>query len=98
MVGGALVVCALFVLNPLIVSAFYNGEAASIVIGQSNFTSNSYSTSQTGIALPMGAAFDSSGNLWVADSHNSRILEFESPFTNGEAASVVLGQTQLRDE
>ena len=50
-------------------------------------------TSQT-LDLPLGITF-SGGNLWVADSGNNRVLEFTAPFTNGEAASKVIGQSSF---
>lgn len=67
-------------------------EAASLVIGQSNFTGLGSATTSTGLDTPNGLAFDSSGNLWVTDSSNNRVLEYKAPFTTGEAASLVLGQ------
>jgi len=43
-----------------------------------------------------GFAVDPSGNVWVADSENARVLRFPSPFTSGktagESADIVLGQ------
>ena len=71
---------------------FTNDEAASVVLGQPIFTSNTAATTQTGMHDPTGVAVDSSGNIWVADSGNNRVLEFTTPFTNGEAATIVLGQ------
>jgi hypothetical protein len=45
------------------------------------------------VSGPTGIDFDSSGNLWVADTGNNRVLEFlKSGFTNGEAASLEIGQ------
>jgi sugar lactone lactonase YvrE len=55
---------------------FSSGESASLVIGQSSFTTNTCSTTQSGLCGPSGLAFDSSGNLWVPDEGNSRVLEF----------------------
>ena len=74
---------------------FTDGQAASHVLGQSLFTTNGYATTQTGMNNPFGVAFDSSGNLWVADANNNRVLEFSPPFTDGQAASHVLGQSDL---
>jgi len=82
---------------------FTDGEPASLVIGQQNFTSNAAGTTQTGLGSgpslygPYGIAFDPSGNLWVADTFNSRVLEYDrgAGFTNGEAASSVIGQTSF---
>ena len=71
------------------------GMQASLVIGQPNFTARAPATTQSGLrwgpAL-LGLAFDSSGNLWVADNQNNRVLEFKPPFSSGMAASIVIGQ------
>ncbi len=74
---------------------FYIGEAASIVLGQPSFTTNAHATSATGEYLPLGLAFDAYGNLWVADAGNNRILGYQAPFSNGEAANVVIGQSDF---
>lgn len=76
-------------------SPYANGMTADLVLGQSNFTGNGESTSQSGLSLPHGLAFDKNGNLWVADSYNSRVLEFEPPFTSGMNSSLVLGQSDF---
>jgi sugar lactone lactonase YvrE len=72
-----------------------SGESATTVLGQSDFTTDGLSAAQSGMTNPAGVAFDSSGNLWVADSNDNRVLEFKPPFSNGMAASVVLGQPSL---
>jgi sugar lactone lactonase YvrE len=72
---------------------FSNGENASLVIGQPNFTSDVTTESQSVFSSPAGLAFDSSGNLWATDTYNGRVLEFTSPFSDGENASLVIGQT-----
>lgn len=69
------------------------GENATIVIGQANFSSFSTSLSQSVIPSPYGIAFDSSGNLWVADTYDGRVLQFSPSFSDGENASLILGQT-----
>ena len=71
---------------------FTSGMSASLVIGQSDFTTAGSSTSQNGLYAPNGVAFDSGGNLWVADRFNNRTLEFTPPFTTNQGASLVLGQ------
>ncbi len=71
---------------------FTNGMAASLVIGQPDFTTDTQNTSQNGLNIPWCVAFDSSGNLWVGDSANYRILQFKPPFANGMNASLVIGQ------
>lgn len=57
--------------------------AADIVIGQSDFISSQPNAGAgegaTTLSAPIGAATDSSGNLFVADSRNNRVLEFADP-------------------
>jgi sugar lactone lactonase YvrE len=73
---------------------FKNGQPASIVLGQPNFTSSSAATPPTASSLnrPQSVFVDASGNLWVADSWNHRVLRYSPPFTNGQAATTVIGQ------
>lgn len=77
------------------VSAFTNNQNASIVVGHDSYVTSpddSCFTNQTALCTPVGIAFDSGGNLWVADTGNNRILEFPSPFSQfHNAAEVVLG-------
>ena len=73
--------------------AFSNGQSATTVIGQPNLTSNGRGSNQTSLNTPMAIAFDQSGNLWVADSANGRVLEYKAPLATGEAASIALGQS-----
>jgi hypothetical protein len=68
---------------------------ASLVIGQTNFTTATCATSQQGECNPVGVAFDRCGNAWVADGNNSRLLEYRAPFYTGEAASLVIGQSSF---
>lgn len=77
------------------VPPFTNKMNASLVIGQSDFTSNSDGTSVNKTNLPSSIAFDNTGNLWAADSLNNRVLEFTSPFSTGQSASLVIGQEQF---
>jgi sugar lactone lactonase YvrE len=71
---------------------FTTGEAASLVIGQTSLTGTTDTSPTGGLFGPTGIAFDPSGNLWVVDSGNNRVLEFKTPFSNGESASLVIGQ------
>lgn len=95
----AATVILILILLPMISLSFYrytvafqNGEQASIVLGQSNFTSSNSGENESGLAGPEGIAIDSKGNVWISDSENNRVLEFTLPFSNGESASLVLGQ------
>jgi sugar lactone lactonase YvrE len=79
------------------VPPFSNGMAASLVIGQASVSSSlgcNQGASPTASTLcgVYGMTFDSSGDLWVADNYNSRVLEYKPPFSNGMAASLELGQ------
>ena len=69
-----------------------SGMNASVVIGQPDFVTGTANTTQNGLNSPVGMAFDASGNLWVTDLGNSRILEYHPPFTTNMNASLVLGQ------
>ncbi|MDA4112585.1 MAG: hypothetical protein OK474_00870 [Thaumarchaeota archaeon] len=98
-----LVLCLLLSLSPFTAHAYSNGQTASIALGQPNLTGDYSATSQTGLtsngyADPQysGVAVDTSGDIWVADSGNNRVLEFASPWSNGEKASLVLGQPDFK--
>ena len=73
--------------------AFSDGQRASLVIGQKIFTTNMSSTAADGLKFPEQATFDPSGDMWVSDTGNNRILEFRPPFSDGENSSRVIGQT-----
>ncbi len=74
------------------VPPFADGVSASLVLGQRNFTTYVTSTTKSGLSLPSRVAFDPSGNLWVLDSGNDRVLQFKPPFSDGMDASLVIGQ------
>jgi sugar lactone lactonase YvrE len=69
-----------------------NGSPADVVLGQSDFTTGVSGTSSTNLSAPTAYTLDSSGNLYVSDSGNCRVLMFAQPFTSGEEATLVLGQ------
>ncbi len=83
-----------------------SGQLPNMVIGQQNFlsnTPNSGGVSASTLEFANGAGvfeaymkFDSSGNLWVADVGNQRVLQFQASDLaagkNGPAAVLVLGQ------
>jgi sugar lactone lactonase YvrE len=83
------------------VHPFHNGMNASLVLGQKvvppstpmpDWSSTVPRTSRNGLSSPDGIAFDESGDLWVADSWNGRVLEFQPPFSNNMNASLVVGE------
>jgi sugar lactone lactonase YvrE len=79
---------------------FSTGMTAILELGQpasSSFTSssannNALNPTDSTLSLPAGIAVDSTGNLWVADNGNNRVLEYAPPFSNGMAATLELGQ------
>jgi sugar lactone lactonase YvrE len=80
---------------------FHNGMNASLVIGQRakailiplpDWSSTVGATSRNGLSAPEGIVFDAYGDLWVADSWNGRVLEFQPPFSNNMNASLVIGE------
>ncbi len=72
-----------------------NGQAANVVLGQSNFNNAASGTSATAMSSPSATAVDELGNLYVSDTENCRVLQFPPPLTNGEAAHLVIGQANL---
>lgn len=55
------------------------------VIGQPDFTTvgcNAAGLSSASLCGPRGVSVDASGNLWIADTDNNRVLEFASPWIN----------------
>ncbi|MCK5358615.1 MAG: NHL repeat-containing protein, partial [Elusimicrobiales bacterium] len=74
---------------------FTNGMDANLVIGQADFNSSGTAYSppvSDKLCVPGGISFDGEDNLWVTDVFNDRVLKFEKPFTNGEDATLVIGQ------
>ena len=85
------------------------GAPADIVIGQLSFYTYACTATRSGLCLSHncqslascssagagGLAVDHSGNLYVADTYNNRVLEFDSPFASGSVlrpAHLVFGQ------
>jgi len=70
-----------------------SGMDPSLVLGQGNLASTTfYGTFQDTMYHPDGVIVDGSGNLWVADFSDNRVLEFKPPFSQLMKASLVLGQ------
>lgn len=74
-----------------------NGSSATIVLGQADFNASS---SNRGGAVAANTLFKPSqvsvsvdqSVVWVADTHNFRVLKFTAPMASGADASLVLGQ------
>ena len=84
------------------------GTKADIVIGQPDFqqvltnypANDPNRPTASGLSLPTGLAVDLSGNLYVSDTGNGRVLRFPQPFANYtpgalEQADLVLGQSSF---
>jgi sugar lactone lactonase YvrE len=69
-----------------------DNQPADIVLGQSSSSTSTSGTSATTMSGPTAYAWDRSGNLYVSDTGNCRVLQFIPPFTTGQAATIVLGQ------
>jgi sugar lactone lactonase YvrE len=79
-----------------------SGKAASRVFGQGgSFTSgianNGGVISANSLWLPTGVAVDAQGDLYVADSQNNRVLEYDDPLAPGgdTTADRVFGQADF---
>ncbi|MEM6731236.1 MAG: NHL repeat-containing protein, partial [Myxococcota bacterium] len=75
-------------------AAAQNHGSASVVLGQPDAMSRTSSAGPTGLSSPSGLTLDPSGNLYVSDTGNHRIVRFDNVAvaTTGAAASVVVGQ------
>ncbi len=76
-----------------------NNVSADVVIGQTNFTSNSAnqggSAGANTLSYPTGVYSDGT-RLYVADSYNNRVLIYNQiPTANNVSADVVIGQTNF---
>jgi sugar lactone lactonase YvrE len=58
------------------------------VTGQANFTGHAPATSKTGLSSPSAVAFDLHANLYVADTSNNRVLEYDIPLQTANAGSA----------
>ncbi len=73
-----------------------NGENAVNVLGQANFTGTSAASTQAGMNMPNGIAYDSTNQkLYVAQTNGNRVTAYNlgDGITNGENAVNVLGQS-----
>ncbi len=71
---------------------FATGMSASVVLGETTFTNTVGTESASNFTNPFGIAVSASGDVWVSDYVYHRALEFVPPLSNGQKASVVLGQ------
>lgn len=66
---------------------FQNGQAASLVLGQSNFTSITKSASTGGLNSPTALSIDSSDRVYLCDTGNNRIVVFTNIATSTNGAT-----------
>jgi hypothetical protein len=72
-----------------------NFPNASVVLGQTGFTTQIWGRAANQLSTPSGICIDASGNMWVADGENNRVLKYSnvnSKATNANA-DLVLGQS-----
>jgi uncharacterized protein (TIGR03437 family) len=84
---------------------FRSGDSADLAIGQPNLrtgianidTQGSANPSSTSLNQPTGLAVDSSGDLWVADSGNNRVLRYPRPVEQAGRVTpdIVFGQADF---
>ncbi|MDQ6675796.1 MAG: NHL repeat-containing protein, partial [Acidobacteriota bacterium] len=80
-------------------SQLTNGAPADVVLGQKDFFSTlpqGPGGLVTGLNAPTGVTVDKSGNVYVADTGNNRILRFPQPFTQRDSpkpVDLILGQS-----
>jgi sugar lactone lactonase YvrE len=76
-------------------------RTADIVIGQPDFHSKEYNNggvSASSLAFPSGVAVSAAGDLYVADSYNHRVLQYDRPFATDTVADRVVGQPDFVSE
>jgi sugar lactone lactonase YvrE len=75
--------------------ALVSGQPADLVLGQPDFDHQAPNTgglSASSLSAPYGLVLDTAGDLYVADSGNNRVLEYNAPLSSGMAAHLVFGQ------
>lgn len=77
---------------------FTSGMAASMVLGQPDFTTGAGCIGPqngTKFCYARGVSVDAGGNLFVADQFNHRVLQYNSPLTTDNLPDRVFGQPNL---
>ena len=72
-----------------------DGQAADLVLGQTDLVSNTPGAGPSGLRAPSDVSCDGT-RLFVGDCENNRVLVWNTwPTLNGQAADVVLGQSDF---
>jgi sugar lactone lactonase YvrE len=66
---------------------------AQLVLGQTAFSNGTPGSGLGQMSAPQGVAVDTTNRVFVADTGNNRVLIFNNPTTNGQAAIAFLGGT-----
>jgi sugar lactone lactonase YvrE len=74
---------------------YSSGSNAAIVLGQTSFNTSVSGTTDSSMSGPTAYGLDLAGNLYVSDTNNCRVTQFRPPFTDGKAASLVIGKADL---
>jgi uncharacterized protein (TIGR03437 family) len=75
--------------------AAQSGTAAAIVLGQDRFDSAGTAGGASGLRIPWDVVLDSSGNIYISDAGNNRVMVYPSLLflpLSGAAAIAVVGQ------
>ncbi len=79
-------------------SAMGNGAQAALVYGQPRFDSGAAGGGAAGLHTPVDVAVDTSGNVFVSDDGNNRVVvypNFVFSQLTGTSATSVVGQSNL---
>ena len=72
---------------------FTTGQAAAVVLGQSDFTTINTSTGLTGLSSPRHLSVDTSDRLYVADAGNNRVMVFPRAMFSANGVAAAFGIT-----
>lgn len=70
-------------------------KTAGLVLGQSDFVSDTAGSGLNQLFTPTGIAVDNMGKVYVADTDNNRVMVFDNPTQNGVSGTVFAGSVDL---
>jgi hypothetical protein len=83
------------VLGYLNAASFVDGADADLIVGQADFVSSGTGLTASNLDSPQGVAVDATGNLYVSDFNNNRVLEYNNPFSACRSFPCVAGPANL---